>query len=398
MSTNLPNDDDARDTVASSRNRRDGILQVALVIGVLVLGVLANFVLSLGSTEPQVKVAGADRIVVDLVQPAIRDTAIRIVETGTVQVQNAIELSPQVGGRVVAMSPNLASGGHFKAGEVLFRLDGADYEAAVNRSLADVSAAQADLRVERAEADVARQEWALVHPDEPIPPLVAREPQISRAEASVQSAQAALADARLDLSRVQFSLPFDGRILSTTIKVGQNLSPGQSYGRVYETDDIEVALPINAAALEGLSPSVGRDAVVRATTQPRRDVAAYPAVVTRADAELDPQTRLARLTLAFVEPVPLLPGEFVEAEIAGPVVAGAYLIPERAVSDNRSVWVVDNGVLARREPRFIFARDGEIAALPFDAADGVVVSTLVDPAEGAAVEIARRAGDGGDPQ
>ncbi len=375
----------------AAKQRRDGLLQVMLVGGVLVAGVVANTVLSLGASEPQRRVSGAAAIVVDVVQPEIRDTTVRIVETGTVQVRGAIELSPQVSGRVVAVSPNLASGGFFEAGEVLFRLDDADYQAALDRARAEVSAAQADLRVEQAEADVARREWAMVYPDEPIPALVAREPQISRAQAAVQSAQAAFADAQLNLSRVAFSLPFDGRILSTTIKVGQNLNAGQSYGRAYERDDIEVSVPANAAVLEGLAPAVGRNAVVRPNTSRRPgNLNAYAAVLTRADAELDPQTRLARLTLAFTEPVPLLPGEFVEVEIEGPLVLGAYQLPERAVSENRSVWVVDQGRLARRQPAIVSALDGRFVTAPFDTADGVVVSTLQNPVEGAAVEIAPR--------
>ena len=396
MPANTGKDKDLRDSAAASvaqRDRRNGILQVAIVIGVLAAGLLTNIILSSGSKAPQFKSSGENVVAVDLVQPVIRDTAIRILETGSIQVKSTIELSPQVGGRVVSVSPNLASGGHFQAGEVLFSLDDADYQAAVNRSLAEISAAEADLRVERAEAEAARREWTMVHPGEPIPPLVEREPQISRAKAAVQSAEAALADANLDLSRVQFSLPFDGRILSTTIKVGQNLVAGQSYGRAYESDDIEVSLPLNAAALEGLSPAVGREAIIHPNTRLPQKTVSYPAVITRADAELDPMTRLARLTLAFTEPVPLLPGEFVEAEITGPVVRNAHLVPERAVSDNRTVWVVEKGKLARRQPRFVFAQEGLFTALPFDSAEGIVVSTLANPVEGTAVEIVSRRGE-----
>jgi len=399
MATDNPHDHDSNGAsgppLAGERSR-DGVLQVVLVAGVLAAGMIANVVLSRGSSEPPLRVSGADVVIVEVAQPLVRDTAIRVVETGTIQVPSQIELSPQVGGRVVDVSPNLASGGYFVSGEVLFRLDDADFRSALNRSLAEVSAAQADLRVERAEADVARREWAMVHPNEAIPPLVAREPQISRAEAALQSAEAALADARLALSRTAFSLPFDGRILSTTIKVGQNLVAGQSYGRAYENHDLEVSVPVNAAALEGLSPVVGRAAVVRPQTRSRGNGRAYPATVTRADAELDAQTRLARLTLAFTEPVPLLPGEFVQAEIVGPVVGDAYLIPERSVTDNRSVWVVSEGRLARRQPTIVFAEEGRFVTLPFDSAEGIVVSTLAAPIEGAAVEIAGRSGGAGD--
>ncbi|GGD11342.1 efflux RND transporter periplasmic adaptor subunit [Aquisalinus flavus] len=360
-----------------------GILQLVLVIGVLAAGVLANNVLSSMSTAPQIRAAGASGVAVSVVQPDIGETRIRLLETGTVQVRNSVELSPQVSGRVVWVNPALASGGTFKRGEVLFRLDGADYRAAIDRAGADLAARQADLQVEQAEADIARREWELVNPGEPVPSNVAREPQLARAEAAVRSAQTALADAERNLSRVNFSLPFDGRVQATAIEVGQNLIAGQSYGRAYEEGGIEVSVPVNAAVLQGLAPAEGREAVVR----PRQvllseGTVAYAAIVTRADAELDPQTRLARLTLEFTEEVPLLPGDFVDVEITGPVIPGTYRFPESALQENRSVWVVEDGRLARRQPQLVFVEDGVISALPFDTADGIVVGALNDPQEG----------------
>lgn len=360
-----------------------GIVQVGLVVGVLAIGLIANRVLSSMSTAPQIRTAGASSATAVVVQPEIGDTRIRLIETGTVQVRNSVELSPQVGGRVVWVNPALASGGTFRRGEVLFRLDDADYRAAIDRARADLAARRADLQVEQAEAEIAIREWELVNPGEPVPSNVAREPQLARNEAAVQSAQTVLADAERNLSRVNFSLPFDGRVQATAVEVGQNLMAGQSYGRAYEDGGIEVSVPINAALMEALSPSTGREAIVR----PRQVLTSqgdvtYAAIVTRADAELDPQTRLARLTLEFAEQVPLLPGDFVDVEISGPVIAGTYRFPEAAMQENRSVWVVEDSRLTQRQPQLIFVDVGVISTLPFDTGDGIVVSSLNDPEEG----------------
>lgn len=387
---------DAGQRSKKKRGRLDGILQVGLVIGVLAAGLMANRILSSTSSAPQVRASGAAIATVETVLPEIRDTEIRVVETGTVQVRNSIELSPQVSGRVVSVSPALVSGGVFRKGEVLFRLDDSDYQANIERARADLSARQADLQVEQAEADIARREWEIVKPGEPIPSNVAREPQLARAEAAVRSAEAALADARLDLDRVAFSLPFDGRISSTSIEVGQNLMAGQSYGRAYDPDGIELSVPVNQAVLQGLSPAVGRSAVVSVNGGPLSQTnRSYRAEVSRANAELDPQTRLARLTLEFTETVPLLPGEFVDVEIIGPVVPGAYRFPEGAMQENRSIWIVDDGVLQRRQPQLVFADAGSIVALPFDRGDGIVVTPLNDPEDGDPVVSVGAGGDTG---
>jgi RND family efflux transporter MFP subunit len=383
--------------MGAGSGRVSGALQVGLVVGVLAAGLIANFVLSGMSSAPQIRAAGTANSAVRVVQPDIGDTQIRLLETGTVQVRNSIEFSPQVSGRVIWVNNALASGGGFRRGEVLFRLDDADYRAAIDRARADLAVRQADLQVEQAEAEIARREWGLVNPGEPVPSIVAREPQLARAEAAVQSAQTALADAQRTLARANFALPFDGRVQASAVEVGQNLIAGQSYGRAYQVGGIEVSVPVNPAVLDGLAPANGRQALVRPrkVLRAQGDVA-YAAVVTRANAELDPQTRLARLTLEFTQQNPLLPGDFVDVEITGRTITGAYRFPEAALQEDRTVWVVKDGRLALRRPQLVFVQDGMFSSLPFDTGDGIVVSALNNPEEGDAVVPAGEArADGG---
>ena len=378
---------------ASTNTRLRGLLQVGLVAGTLAVGIGVNAVLSAGSSAPQIKAAGPAVLSVQVIQPDARPSPLKLSEHGTVEVRNAIELSPQVSGRVVYVSPNLASGGSFKAGEVLFRIDDADNQAALSRARAEVSAAQADLLVEHAEAELARREWAMVNPGEAIPPLVAREPQMARAEAAVEVAEAALADAQLRLSRVEVSVPFDGRVLSTSIEIGQTLNAGQSYGRVYNAQDLEISLPVTAAVLAALEPAIGRPATVR--RQGRAD--GIPASVSRVDADLDPQTRLARLVLSPDSSAGLLPGEFVEAEIIGPVFENSYHLPERVLSEYLTVWVVEDGALAARRPAILSIEDDLVVTEPFNTADGVIISPLTDPHPGTPVRIAGQSAATGRP-
>lgn len=378
---------------APANTRLRGLLQVGLVAGTLAIGLGLNAVLSAGSSVPQIKAAGPAVLSVQVIQPDTKASPLRVSENGTVEVRNAIELSPQVSGRVVYVSPNLASGGAFKAGEVLFRIDDSDIQAGLNRARAEVSAAQADLLVEEAEAELARREWEIVNPGEAIPPLVARQPQAARAEAAVEVAQAALADAHLRLSRVEVRMPFDGRVLFTSVGVGQTLNAGQSYGRVYNKQDLEISVPITARALDALDPAVGR----RAIAQRQGQTDGVAASVSRVDADLDPQTRLARLILTPDSDAGLRPGEFVKADIMGPVIDNAFLVPESALSENRTIWVVEHGVLAPRQPAILSMENDLLVTEPFDTADGVIVSPLIDPHPGTAVKIAGQSSSTGTP-
>lgn len=377
------------------KNKRDGILQVGMVAGVLIAGLLANRILSNSQPAPSLNASGSSIAVVQVAQPQIGDTQVKIDETGTVQVRNTIELSPQVTGRVVYVSSTLASGGKFNQGDVLFKLDDADYQANVERAQADLTSRQADLKVEQAEADVAKREWEMVNPGQPIPENVAREPQLERANAAVRAAEAALDDAQLDLARVSFSLPFDGRVLSTSIEIGQNLMAGQPYGKAYDPSGIEVSVPVAPNILKALQPAVGREAQVK-PIQIRQNttVPIYSATLSREDAEVDPITRLARVILSFNDKTTAIPGEFVNVTINGPVIADAITFSEAALQENRSVWIVKNGLLEQRSPELIFAKNGELVARPFDFGDGVVISPLSNPKSGSQVNIVGLNNDG----
>lgn len=361
-------------------DRLKGSLQIALVVGVLLAGVVINQILANASSPPRQSVAGDDAVLVEVIRPEPVTTPLIIRESGVAQSRNTIGLTPQVGGQVVEVSPNLASGQLFEAGEVLFRVDPADYQAELDRANAELSSAQADLRVERAEAEVARNEWNLVNPGEPIPDLVAREPQIARAEAAVESATARKRTAELNLSRVEFSLPFAGRIVSTTIELGQTLAPNQAYGQAYDLDSLEVSVPVNASVLNRLEPAVGRPATL--SVDGARSVRTYPAEIVRVEAELDAQTRQAGLIVRPIGVTDIMPGAFLDVEITGPLLADSLPIPEQAISDGLEVWVVSNGRLARRSITPLgFSADGELLVASFNYGDGLIISPLVTPTE-----------------
>ena len=361
-----------------------GILQLGIVIGALVAAFFINRMLASQATIPQETVKGASVPLVDVIHPVAEPVRRTAEATGVVQSRTTVDLVPQVGGRVAFVAKDLAVGGAFRKGETLFRIDATDYRNAVARARADLLRAEADLKLEKAEGNVARREWDLVSPGQPIPSLVAREPQIVQAEAAVASAEANLADAETSLARVNYSLPFDGRVLATTIEEGQTVNAGQPYGEVYRTDRLEVAASLSVEELARIAPAVGRPAEV--TPRDRPDEAPVAAVVARQDAQLDPVTRLAGVILTFREETALLPGSFVTVRIEGEEVEDAMRLVPSAFGRDDKVWVVKDGQLQERDPKIRMRGPAEYVVDAFDAADGVVVTPLAAPAPGMPVE------------
>lgn len=308
---------------------------------------------------------------VRVIQPAAERAALRIAATGSVGVRNHVALALLVGGRVVSVSPSLRAGGAFRAGERLLMIEPRDFELAYDQATAEVATAAASLMLQEAEGDAAEANYTLLNPGQEVPPLIAKTPQIARAEAQLAAAQARLDVAALELERTSFSLPFDGRITASSAEVGDVLSRSQSFGQAFALDAVEIATPLPLADVKRLQPIGGRRALVRAEER------TLTARVERMSAELDARSRFATLYLTFVdEAEPPLPGTFVNLEIEGPELADAYVLPEAAEQVGGTVWLVAGDRLQSFAPR-VFGRTAEgwvVAA--FNALDGVVLGAV----------------------
>ena len=308
---------------------------------------------------------------VRIIRPQRSATVLRVEATGSVGVRNYVALTPQIGGRVVAVSPSLRSGGAFAAGEELLTVERRDFELAHDQARADVDSARANLMLQEAQSDAAKANYALLNPAEEVPPLIARAPQIAQAKAQLGAALARADIAALELRRTVFSLPFAGRVKESTAEVGQVLSRGQSFGQAFALDAVEVAVPVSADDLQRLEGAVGRSAVVYA------DGRSLAARVQRVSAELDQRSRFATLYLTFDDnSAAPQPGTFSDVVMEGPEIASTYVLPEAAEQVGGRVWLVSSGVLRSFEPRTLGrSEDGWVVAA-FDAEDGVVLGAV----------------------
>ena len=337
----------------------------------------------LGAEGPNALGRTAPPPAVRVIQPRSEITALTVATTGSVNVRNHVALMPQITGRVAVVSPNLRAGGSFVAGEELLVIERSDFELAVEQARADVESAESALLLQRAEGDAARLNYAILHPGEAVPPLVARVPQIEQARARLASARARAKVAALELSRTRFSLPFAGRITEAAAEVGQVLTKGQSFGRAFALDAVEAVGFISQEDLHRVSPVVGRPASVRTAGT------VLSASVERVSAELDERTRFARVFLSFDDAPELPPGTFVDIAIRGPSIENTYTLPEAAEQVGAEVWIVDGGRLDIVRPT-VLGRDGSgIVVSAFDYADGVVIGAVPGARQGLPVVMAR---------
>lgn len=273
---------------------------------------------------------------------------------GTVKPRMEVQVVPQVSGKVIECHRQLVNGGFFKAGEPLAVIEQTDYTLAVESAAAAVAQAEVKVEQEKAEADVARHEWEKLHPGtEPDSILVFREPQIRNAQAQLNAAKARLAKAQLDLERTTITMPFDGRVVSTNIDVGQFITTGARIATVYRTDVVEVMVPLEDTELAWfdipLTSAPDKNNHYAAATISADFAGAehtWAGQLVRTEGQIDPRTRMVHVVVEISDPFktdstrpPLMPGMFVRVDIEGREIENIYRLPRYAVRQDSNVWL-----------------------------------------------------------
>lgn len=383
-------------SIMENKKMTSGLIQLLLVVVIIIVGVLIAVVFIKYKKPPQrqeqtvlaplVKVERLDR----------RDIQMIIRGYGTVNPRLQVEIVPQVSGKVVWVNPQFKAGGFIHKGELIFKIDPRDYELSVRQSNAAVAEAQVMLDLEKAEAKIAKEEWLQLHPDQqPDSPLVFRQPQIRQAQARLESANAGLATAEMNLERTKISLPVDAMIMNERIDLGQYVMIGQSVGAAYGIRSMEIevpledkelawfAIPASTVSINGSQgPAKGANARVQADFAGTSNV--WQGSVVRTTGQIDKTSRLISVVVEVSEPFkdsdstpPLLPGMFVEVLIEGNILENAIAVPRDAMHNNNEVWMVKDDQLYIRPLKIVRAdKDFAYADSGLDDGDMIIVSSL----------------------
>lgn len=382
--------------IKENKKMPSGLIQLLLVVVIVIIGVLISVVFIKLKKPPQrqeqivlaplVKVERLDR----------RDIQMFIRGYGTVNPRLQVEIVPQVSGKVVWVNPQFKAGGFIRRSELILKIDPRDYELAARQANAAVAEAQVMLDLEKAEAKIAKEEWQRLHPGkEPDSPLVFREPQIRQRQARLESANAGLATADLNLERTQLSLPVDAIIMNERVDLGQYVMIGQSAGAAYGIESMEIEVPLEDKELAWLdipdntvsiNTAEGSDkgAIVRVKANFAGEERCWPGYVVRTTGQVDKTSRLISVVVEVSEPFkdsgstpPLLPGMFVEVLIEGDTLKNAIAVPRDAMHNNNEVWVAKDGQLYIQTLEVLRAdRDFAYADSGLDDGDMIIVSSL----------------------
>ena len=326
----------------------------SLIAPILILAVSTGIFVALINNQPTLKTTAKRPVPVAVRALNINLAPMQLSVSSEGNVQPSVEtrLVAQVAGEVVELSPSLVAGGDFSKGDILLNLDPRDYEIALARSQAAMSRAQAEQRFAAEEAARIRSLYGEELAS--IAQLQSAQRILAVANAALDDAAAAVKRARVDLERTVFRAPFNGRVRTENVDVGQFLSKGAMITTLYDTDRLQVRLPLADAQLAYLDPSYAQTGLageepadVTLSANFAGDRQSWSAKLLRTEGDISTKTRFLHVIVEVTETVNsngvrLPVGLFVDAVIAGRTVDNLVSVPRTALRPDNSVMVIDN--------------------------------------------------------
>lgn len=339
---------------------------------------------------------------------------------GEVRTRRSLELRAPVGGRVLEVAKGFEDGAEVREGQLLFRIDPADAEAALALEQSDLARAEAELRdatraldlagedVAAAQAQFDLRVRALDRRQELAMRGVATEAALEEAELALSSARQAwvgrrqaeaqaiarrdqaesalerqrisLAEAKRRLSDTRVYANFGGTLADVTIVQGGLVNSNEQLGRIIDPDSLEVAVRVSTAQYLRLIDDDGR--LQSSEAEVALEVAGYeitsPGRLVRASATVEQGQSGRQLFVELVAPRGFRPGDFVTVRLQEPALQDVALLPATAVNAAGNVLVINDNNRLSALPVTILRRQGD--------------SVLVEARDLAGLEIVREIG------
>lgn len=342
----------------------NGLKKYFLPVGILVVtSLLWHFIKANPPENRRGRGAPNAQMTVEVERLKPLDYQVIVDSFGVVKPRTNSALVAQVAGQIVYVSPTFREGGFFEQGDVMLRIDDRDHQAEVKIAQSGFMTAKQQYLEEQARANQAGVDWDRLGSGKSATDLVLRKPQLAAAQAKMLSAEAQLEKAQLNLERTEVIAPFAGRILKQNVDVGQVVARNNTLAQIYAVDYVEVRLPIknNDLALMNLpetfrNQASSSDQKIAVTLQ--SDLIgeqSWQGEVVRTEGAIDSNAQQLYVVAQIADPyssehsAPVKIGQYVKAQIAGKSIQGALVIPSSAIYQGSYVYVVNDGVLLRKD-------------------------------------------------
>ncbi|NJD39431.1 MAG: efflux RND transporter periplasmic adaptor subunit [Geobacter sp.] len=309
------------------------------LLATALLAALSLAATACGKKQPPMPPSGPPEVGFVTIQP--QRVALTTELSGRTAPYLIAEVRPQVGG--IIKQRLFAEGSDVKAGQVLYQIDPASYEAALasaraNQAKAEATLGSIRLKAERYQDLVKIKAVSQQDNDD-------AQASLKQAEAEVAATKAAVETARINLAYTRVTAPISGRIGRSAFTDGALVTANQAtaLATIQQLSPMYVDVTQSSAELLTLKKNLASGLFKKGTSSqaPVRllleDGSPYPLPGTLKFSEVTVDQSTGSVTLRALFPNPnqlLLPGMFVRAVVEEGINEQALLVPQRGVTRN----------------------------------------------------------------
>lgn len=358
----------------------------------LAAAVAATMLMAVAGCGGQKNAGTPQPTLVKSMQVIKRDTPLVYDYTGFIEAQQEMELKAQVNGQITGKFFN--GGDTVKAGQVLYSIDQRTYQANLLNAQANLANARATL----ANASINAERYSKLYAQNAVSKQMLDDAIMQRdqARAAVGAQEALVENAQVDMSETNVTAPFDGRVDTSSLEVGNYVVAGQTVmTKISNTNPVFVKfsmaepeyLKLAAARSESEGAPLDNLSIVLSdgTTY---DLKGRVAEVNRG---INDSTGTLTIKALFDNPKRfLLPGMFAHVQATAGVKEDALLIPQRAVVElmyKKFVYVIGDDNKVTMKEVVLGPRVGRLWMVEsgLDGTENIVVEGTGKIRQGAAV-------------
>ncbi len=278
----------------------------------------------------------------EVVMPALARMPATVEFSGPLVAPQTAMVRAKAGGTLLALM--VQEGSHVTAGQTLARIDLAELDSRVAERNANLESARATLtQAERTHASnerLAAQQF--------ISPIALENSRaaLDTARGALNAAQAALETTRVSLRDASLVAPISGIVAKRLVVPGEKLSAEQQVLTIVDLARLELAGSVGTHEVSRLAPGMPVQVSVEGVVAP------VPGRIARIAPAAEPGTRAIGVTIEMANPKETLrAGQYAVARATLTDDAERLTVPLAAVGNTSGqdhVWVIENGVLARR--------------------------------------------------
>ncbi|MBN1598170.1 MAG: efflux RND transporter periplasmic adaptor subunit [Bacteroidales bacterium] len=177
-----------------------------------------------------------------------------------------------------------------------------------------------------------------------LPTINTNQEKIFLASKNILSEYYAIKSDEIQLRKYSILAPYDGAIQDVLLEVGSIANPGSRIAQIIKTDQLEIEVPVEVSDASWLK--IGDLAMLKSES----GQLAGTAKIKRISPYVDAGTQSINIYLSVQGKKQMLfPGEYLRVQFSGMLISNSMEIPRNAVFNRNEVFIIENGVLKKRQ-------------------------------------------------